>query len=141
MNRISKSFIKFGLLSLLSVMPLAAQIDNSVDFTASFPFNVGDHQLPAGNYKVLQPDMDIDMLQIRSVDGMHSAFVGFIPMQSVQPHRQTAVTFEKYGDTDYLDRVWIEGQDYGMIVEPSKVETESAAEANATQHSTAASGQ
>ena len=74
-----------------------------------------------------------------SVDGMHSAFVGFIPMQSVQPHRQTAVTFEKYGDTDYLDRVWIEGEEYGISVDPGRVET--AAEANATQHATAAGGQ
>ena len=141
MNSISKMFLKMGLLSLLSVMPLAAQIDNGVDFKTSFPFYAGESKLPAGNYKVFQPDMDTDMLQIRNMDTLHSVFVDSMPTESLQPHQQSAVTFEKYGDTDYLNRVWIEGQNYGIKVDPSKVETEAAAGANATQHSTAASGQ
>jgi hypothetical protein len=41
MNNVGTVLIKMGLLSLLSVMPLAAQIDNGVDFTASFPFFCG----------------------------------------------------------------------------------------------------
>jgi hypothetical protein len=143
MNRISKSLIKIGLLSLLSVMPLAAQMDNGVPFTTSFPFYVGDSKLAAGDYKAVQPDMDVDILEIQSIDGMRSAFVEFLPTESVQLHRQTAVTFEKYGDTNYLNRVWIAGQEYGIKVEPGKVETAAAAaaDANATQHPTAAGGQ
>jgi hypothetical protein len=122
MNNLGKVLIKMGLLSLLSVMPLAAQMDNNgVEFTASFPFYAGDVQLPAGNYKVVQLDQDLDVLQIENKDTLHS------------------VTFEKYGDSDYLDRVWIEGEEYGISVDPGRVET--AAEANATQHVTAASGQ
>jgi hypothetical protein len=141
MNNVGKLFIKMGLLSLVSVMPLAAQIDDGVDFTASFPFYAGDAKLPAGNYRAFQPAMSADALQIQSIDSMHSVFVDFIPTQSAQPHRQSAVTFEKYGDTDYLDRVWIEGEDYGIKVEPGQVETEAATGANATQHSPGASGQ
>jgi hypothetical protein len=122
-------------------MPLAAQMDNGVNFSTSFPFYAGDSMWPAGNYKAFQPDMNVDILQIQSIDGKRSAFVDFIPTQSVQPYRQTAVTFEKYGDSDYLNRVSIEGEEYGIKVEPGKVETGVAAEANATQHLTAASGQ
>ena len=66
MNNVGKVFIKMGLLSLLSVMPLAAQIDNGVDFTASFPFYAGNAKLPAGNYKVVQPDDNADILQIEN---------------------------------------------------------------------------
>jgi len=128
-----------GLLSLLSVMPLAAQIDNGVDFTASFPFYAGLVKLPAGNYKVVQLDEDVDVLQIQNRDNLHSALVGFMPTASGLPHSNTAVTFEKYRDTDFLDRVWIEGQEYGIRVNPGRVEAE--AEANATQHATSASGQ
>lgn len=141
MNRISKSFIKIGLLSLLSVMPLAAQMDNGVKFSTSFPFYAGDSKWPAGNYKAFQPDMNADILQIQSTDGKRSAFVDFILTQSVQPYRQTVVTFEKYGDTDCLNRVSIEGEEYGIKVDPGKVEAGAAAEADATQHSTAVSGQ
>ena len=57
-----------------------------------------------------------------------------MPTQSLQPDRQTAVTFEKYGDTDYLDRVSIAGETYGIEVDPSKVEAAAAAGVNAGEH-------
>jgi hypothetical protein len=139
MNSLGKLVIKTGLLSLLSVLPLAAQIDNSVDFTTSFPFYAGDTKLPAGQYKVTQPDMNANVLLVESSDGIHSGFVDFIPTQSSQPHGQSDVTFQKYGDTDYLNRVWIAGQNYGIKVEPTKAETEAAA--NAVQPSTVSSGE
>ena len=139
MNKVGTVLIKMGLLSLLSVMPLAAQIDNGVDFTASFPFYAGDVKLPAGNYKVVQLDDNSDILRVENRDTLHSIFVDFTPTESALPHRNSAVTFEKYGDTDYLDRVWIEGEEYGISVDPGRIET--AAEANVTQHATATGGQ
>ena len=141
MNRIGKLVVKMGFLSLLSTMPLVAQIENGVDFTTSFPFYAGDTKLPAGHYKVSQPDANADLLLVESINGAHSVFVEFAPTRSAQPHRQSDVTFQKYGDADYLNRVWIEGQNYGIKVAPSKVETEAAADANAVQHSTVARGQ
>jgi hypothetical protein len=134
MNNVGKLVLRMGFDSLLSVMPLAAQIDNGVDFKASFPFYAGDTKLPAGNYRVLQPDMGAEILQIQNIDSSRSIFVDFTPTESVQPHRQSAVSFEKYGETDYLDRVWIAGQTYGVMVDPTKVETAAAASANAGQH-------
>jgi hypothetical protein len=138
MNSVGKLVVKMGFLSLLSVMPLAAQIDNGVDFTTSFPFYAGDSKLPAGQYKVSQPDANVDLLLVESIDSKHSAFVQFVSTQSAQPHRQSDIAFQKYGDTDYLNRVWIEGQNYGVKIVPGKVETEAAADANAVQPSTAA---
>jgi hypothetical protein len=138
MNKVGKLIVKMGLLSLLPVMPLAAQIVNGVGFTASFPFYAGDTKLPAGQYKVTQPDVNDDLLLVESINGAHSVLVDFVPTQSTRPHRQSDVTFQKYGDTDYLDRVWIEGQNYGIKITPGKIEAEAAADANAVQHSTAA---
>ena len=131
MNSFGKLVVRIGFLSLLSVMPLAAQIDTSVDFTTSFPFYAGDTKLPAGNYRVSQPDMDVDILRIQNIDKPQSTFVDFIPTESLQPHRNSAVSFEKYGDTDYLDRVWIAGQTYGIKTDPTKVEAAAAAAAAA----------
>jgi hypothetical protein len=139
MNNVGKLLVQMGLLSLLSVMPLVAQIDNGVDFTASSPFYAGDVKLPAGNYKVARPDEIADVLQIENRDSLHSIFVDFTPTETALPHRETAVTFDKCGDADYLDRVWIEGEEYGISVDPGRVET--AAEESATQHATAAGGQ
>jgi len=139
MNRIGKLVVKMGFLSLLSAMPLAAQIENGVDFTTSFPFYAGDTQLPAGHYKVTQPDVNEDLLLVTSLNGgTHSVFVQFEPTQSAQAHPKSDITFKKIGDTDYLNRVWIEGQNYGIKIAPSKDETDAAA---AAQHSSIAKGQ
>jgi hypothetical protein len=139
MNNVGKLLLKMGLLSLLSVLPLAAQIDNGVDFTASSPFYAGDVKLPAGNYKVVRLDDLADVLRIENRDTLHSIFVDFTPTEAALPYRKTVVTFDKYGDADYLDRVWIEGEEYGLSVDPGRVET--AAEESATQHATATGGQ
>src|SRR5216683_8193525 len=139
MNSFGKIVIKMGLVSLLSVMPLAAQIDNGVDFTTSFPFYAGNAKMPAGSYKITQSDMDASILQIQSTDGAHSALVEFIPTHSAQPHPHSDVTFHKYGDTEYLNRIWVEGQKYGMKVDPTKAEMKAAANANVVEHSLSAS--
>jgi hypothetical protein len=122
MNSVGKLVVRIGFLSLLSVLPLAAQIDTSVDFTTSFPFYAGNTKLPAGNYRVTQPDMGAEILRIQNIDKPLSTFVDFTPTDSLQPHRRSAVTFEKYGDTDYLNRVWIAGQTYGIAADPTKIE-------------------
>jgi hypothetical protein len=138
MKNVSKLVLGMGLLSLLSVMPLAAQIVNGVDFTTSFPFYAGNAKMPAGSYKITQSDMDASILQIQSNDGVHAVLVEFIPTHSAQPHPHSDVTFHKYGDTEYLNRVWVEGQEYGMKVDPTKAETKAAANANVMEHSLSA---
>jgi hypothetical protein len=138
MKNVSKLVVRMGLLSLLSVMPLAAQILDGVDFTTSFPFYAGNAKMPAGSYKITQTDMDASILQIQSNDGVHSALVEFIPTHSAQPHPHSDVTFHKYGDTEYLNRIWIEGQEYGMKVDPTKAEMKAAANA-VVEHSLSAS--
>jgi len=122
MKNVSRLVVRLGLLSLLSVMPLAAQIDNGVDFTTTFPFYAGNAKMPAGSYKITQSDIDASILRIQSDNGLHSAFVDIIPTQSAQPHPHSDVTFHKYGDTENLNRIWLEGQEYGMRVYPTKAE-------------------
>jgi hypothetical protein len=139
MKNVGKLVVRMGLLSLLSVMPLTAQIVNGVDFTTSFPFYAGNAKMPAGSYKITQSDIDASMLQIQSNDGVHSAFVDIIPTHSAQPHPHSDVTFHKYGDTEYLNRIWVEGQEYGMKVDPTKAEMKAAANANVVEHSLSAS--
>jgi len=139
MKNLSKLVVGMGLLSVLSVMPLAAQIANGVDFTTSFPFYAGNAKMPAGSYKITQSDMDESILQIQSNDGLHSALVEFMPTHSAQPHPHSDVTFHKYGGTEYLNWVWVEGQEYGMKVDPTKAETKAAANANVVERSLSAS--
>ncbi len=68
MKNVSKLVVRMGLLSLLSVMPLSAQIENGVRFRTSFPFYAGNAKMPAGSYKITQADMDVSELEIQSND-------------------------------------------------------------------------
>ena len=138
MNSFGRVVLKMGLLFPLSVMPLAAQIDNSLNFTTSFPFYAGNAKMPAGTYRITPTDIGSSVLQIQSTNGAYSAFVEFVPTHAEQPHAQTDVTFHKYGDTDYLNRIWVNGQKYGMKVDPTKSETKAAANANVVEHSVVA---
>jgi hypothetical protein len=139
MSNVGKLIVKMGLLSLLSVMPLTAQIEGGVGFKTTFPFYAGNARMPAGSYKITQSDSNSSVLQIQSNDGTHSAFVDFVPTHAEQPHSQSDVTFHKYGHTDYLNRIWVNGQKYGMKVEPTKAETKAAANTNLVEHSVVAS--
>lgn len=122
MKNVNKLIAGIGFLSLLSVMPLTAQVADGVDFTTSFPFYAGTTQLPAGSYKVMETEMDAKVLEIQSSDGKRAAFLDIMPTESAIPHSHTAVTFNKYGDTQHLDRIWIQGQQYGMKLDPTKAD-------------------
>jgi hypothetical protein len=134
-----KSFYKIALattvLVLGSALPVLSQIDTGMDFTTSFPFYAGNAKMPAGSYKITQTDVDANELLIQSADGKYSAFVDFFPTRSEQPHKQSDVTFQKYGSVDYLDRIWVEGQRYGMRVDPTRAEKKAAANASPVEHS------
>ena len=121
-------------LTLGSTFPALAQIDDGMGFKTSFPFYAGNAKMPAGSYKIIQTDIDANDLQIQSADGKYSAFVDFIPMHAEDPHAHSDVTFHKYGDVEYLNRIWVVGQRYGMKVEPTKAETKAASVTAVADH-------
>jgi hypothetical protein len=141
MNTLGKLVMKVGLLSLLSVLPLAAQDDNVVVFKTAFPFYAGKTELPAGSYRITQLDGVVDVLRIENARGTKSVLVNFTPTQSVEPFEKTAVTFRPYGGTDYLDRVSIEGETDGVMIDATKAEEKAAANANVADASAVSSGQ
>jgi hypothetical protein len=104
-------------------MPLAAQVAYAVKFTAPFPFYVGDTQMPSGSYSLTQPDDLFNKIaQVKSDDGLHSAYINISPTESLEPPRQSKVVFEKYGDTLYFDRVLLQGDTYGIAAQSTKAE-------------------
>jgi|ERR1700677_2525196 hypothetical protein len=123
MNNLGKLVTRIGLISLFSVMPLAAQVAYGVKFTAPFPFYVGNTQMPSGSYSLTQPDdLFNKIVQVKSEDGLHSAYINVIPTESLEPPRQSKVVFERYGDTLYFDRVILQGDPDGIAAESTKAE-------------------
>ena len=129
MSNFEKLVVKVGLLSLLSVLPLAAQLDYGVTFTAPFPFYAGNVELPAGSYKLTQPNSNTNVLLIRNSAGTNGVFVNFTPTSSLEPNRETDVTFDKYGDTGYLRTLSVSGETDGIEFDRSKAEKKAAATA------------
>lgn len=124
-----------ALFCLLFAIPAVAQITNAVNFTTTFPFYAGNTKLPAGSYKVTQSPMDNTILLIEGGKGVHSAFIDYTPSQTEKAHPSTLVSFKKYGSTDFLDTIWVQGQRYGMVVDPTKAEKKMAADGTPETHS------
>src|SRR6201995_2622480 len=140
MHKFGKIVITMGMLSLLSVMPLAAQVANSgfykVVFKAPFPFYAGNVKLPAGSYVITQPDANAWMLLIRNIAGTKGEFIHSIPTRSLDPQRKTDVTLQKYGDTGYLQTLSVEGETDGIEFPRTKAETKAETMAENTNENT-----
>ena len=122
MHKFGKIVVTMGMLSLLSAMPLAAQVDNSVVFTAPFPFYAGNVKLPAGSYIISERNVGDQTVLIRNIAGTKGEFINFIPTSSLDPQKETDVTFHKYGDTGYLQTLSVEGETDGIEFPRTKAE-------------------
>ena len=139
MRTFNKLMCLTGLLLLVSAMPAMAQIANKVTFEAPFAFYAGNTKLPAGSYRVTQPDANDQLLLVESADGAYSVFVEYVPIDSAEPSAKSEVTFKKYGSTDFLNSISVQGDDSGMKILQTKAEQNAAKTATAATHSLAAS--
>ena len=136
MHKFGMIVVLMGMLSLLSAMPLAAQDNNSVVFTAPFPFYAGNVKLPAGSYKITEPIASPWIVQIRNIAGTKGEFIHSIPTRSLDPQRKTDVTFQKYGDTGYLQTLSVEGETDGIEFPRTKAEANAEIIAEKTNENT-----
>ena len=133
-----KLIVTMGLLSALCAIPTMAQITNGITFDAPSAFYAGNAKMPAGHYRVTQPDADNNILLIEDSDRSHSVFVEYEVVSSDTPHTQSDVTFNKYGKAEFLSTVWIEGRQSEMHMLPSKIEQRAAKAATAEKHTLSA---
>jgi hypothetical protein len=140
MHKFGKIIMTMGMLSLLTVMPLVAQVASSavssVVFTAPFPFYAGTVKLPAGSYRITEPNENTNVVLIRNSAGTKGEFINFIPRSSLDPQKETDVTFQKYGDTGYLQGLSIEGEPDGIEFPRTKAEAKAETMAENTNGNT-----
>jgi hypothetical protein len=138
MKTLKRQIVLMGLLSVLCAIPSMAQITNTVKFDAPSAFYVGNAKMPAGSYTVTQPDADDNLLLIEDGNGSHSAFVEFEVVPSDTSHAHSDVIFNKYGNADFLNTIWVQGQNSEMQILRSKAEKNAAKAAAAEKHSLSA---
>jgi hypothetical protein len=138
MNTLKKWIVSMGLLSVLCAIPAMARIANIVTFDAPSTFYAGNAEMPAGSYRVTQPNADDNLLLIEEADGSHPVFVEHEIAFSDTRHTQSDVTFNKYGNVECLSAIWVEGRKSEMQILPSKVKQNAAKAAAAEKHSLSA---
>jgi hypothetical protein len=137
MKTFQKLAVFMGMIWVLSAIPAMAQVDNGVTFQAPFAFYAGNAKLPAGTYRVSQPDDNSELLLVESADGVHSVFVDYSADDSDITPAKTEVTFNKYGNAEFLGHISIQDQSSLQIL-PSKAEHNAAKVAASEKHSLSA---
>jgi hypothetical protein len=136
MHKFGKIVVTMGMLLPLSVMPLAAQVYYNVVFTAPFPFYAGNVRWPVGSYIITEPNENTKIVLIRNSAGTKGEFISFIPTSSLHPQKETDVTFQKYGDTGYLQTLSVEGETDGIGFPRTKAEAKAETMAENTNGNT-----
>ena len=110
--------IAFGVASWAAVTTVQAQpLYDRVNVNLPYTVNIGDHTLQPGNYVIQQlPSAagDSRVVLIYSDNGMKfrtSAMA--IPALDPNTARDTKLTLHHLGNDYYLDKIWIQGKDYG----------------------------
>jgi hypothetical protein len=135
MKTLRKHAVLFGAAFLLAAIPALAQDTNGVKFDAPFAFQVQEVSMPAGSYRVTQPDINVPVLLVQDADGSHSAFVTYIPVDDETPQTETLIKFTKYGDAAFMNRIIIADQGLEIQLPQSKAEKRAAENAVAAEHS------
>lgn len=108
------STLTFAMLMVMAAVTITAeaQVFGSKQMSAKIPFafSVGKKVLPAGEYtvKVLNPNSDRAVLQIKSKDGHMSALVQTNGIKADNPATAKLV-FNCYGDTYYFAQAQMAG--------------------------------
>lgn len=115
-----------GLALLVAMVPAFAQstwtgMDVEVKFTAPMAFYAGDKLLPAGTYEVKQGAGDQGNTLLIKGKGKNEAFVMFTAKNLGTPLKATEVTFNKYGDKEYLNAIKMPTGGGGSTTETSFV--------------------
>ncbi|MGE0129828.1 MAG: hypothetical protein AB7U82_17240 [Blastocatellales bacterium] len=128
-----KVFVISGFFALLMSAPAYAQSDERVIADIPFAFVVGDETLPAGEYVIKQGITNSpDVLLIRGEDNSNAVFVMAQETQATRTPDKTELVFNEIGNTYFLSKIWVAGDDMGR--ELPKTSAERAMEQGESQH-------
>lgn len=100
-----------------------AQAARRIRVNVPFDFVVGKRTLPAGTYTVKQMTRDNDsLLLLQSADGRTTESVLTNRVEATKESAAAQLDFHRYGDTNFLFRVWTPGTQSGRELPRSKAE-------------------
>jgi hypothetical protein len=125
-NKVNTALIIISLLMSVGMVSAHAQIgDSRVETDVPFQFIVGRTTLPAGKYEILNPgEFSPSVLEIRSLDGRSAVLFTTGSVQANHTPTNSELVFNKYGDSYFLYQIWVQGEQTGDQIEPSRTEQE-----------------
>ncbi len=127
MKTITKLFLSLCVVvGLGATLTTNAQIDSGITIRANIPhaFVVKDTTLPAGTYLIKVEDdyADLNTLEIRSADGKVAVLFETEATEAKHTMQTSELVFDKLGDTYFLSRVFLAGDQSGNELAKSKMQ-------------------
>jgi hypothetical protein len=127
MKIVTKLFLALCLVSLGATLTANAQIRSDAQIRANIPYSfvVNNTTLPAGGYVITVVDpyeSVLTVLEIRSANGKTAVLFKTEPVTVSGSARQTELVFDKIGDTYFLSKVFLEGDEGGNQLPKSKMQ-------------------
>jgi len=121
--------IALAVLTFAGVQNASAQIIDTVDFTTSFSFTVGNTTLPAGSYSIRPDDDDPRILELRGKNT--SALFQVDLVEGPKIADKTEVVFSRHGNSYVLKNIWVVGSNSGVETTPVEAERHAAKDSGA----------
>jgi hypothetical protein len=104
-----------------------AQMDSDTIIDANIPFQfvVGKATLPAGKYTIKQMDDSEDtpnVIEISSADGRVRTLFDTENASLDAAPKKSEIIFDKIGNNYFLSQIFLEGENYGVQAEESRME-------------------
>lgn len=111
-------------LALISVISAHAQNQNAFQVNVPFPFEAGNHLMPAGRYVVKHINREVVRLQ--GPGGVAGAAMVHLTISQKAPNHGSVV-FRQVGNRFFLAEIWSGGQTNGEVIFPGQAENEAMA--------------
>src|ERR1700676_2934495 len=108
-----------ALVFTLTIYPPKAhgQIVGKLEVNVPFAFQAGNSKLTAGEYRIhMLENSDLTVMQISTVDGTNSVLVQVRDAEANSRPTKSELTFNKYGNSYFLTKVFDEGNPSGSEV-------------------------
>ena len=148
MKKIRTLLVLAGLVVLVASISAFAQATWNgsnllVKFSAHTPFYAGDKLMPAGEYEVRQGAGAQANMLLLTGKGKNETYLEFTPVGSPKPLTKMAVSFNRYGDKEFLSAIEWPGGDstqgsWVLKINPSAAEQDAAKATAAVKHSVSA---
>ena len=125
-----------GILAL-GIQNASADINDTLEFTTSFPFTVGHATVPPGTYTITPDDQNPKFLLLTGERS--SVFFQTDDKESNEPRSRTEVVFNEYDGGYVLKDIWVAGLRSGAesVVAEGELHTAKHRQSKSQQHVTA----